>query len=194
MKIKYAFWLPATIMKSSKLSAVQKMIFAIIMTANDDVSVLQIQQLFKESPEAIIAELNDLVAKRFLVQEGELFALAGPVQSTFAGRRIAPKKNGKQLDKRYLEMVVSCFQKVFPDLKDKTRDIKKAGANLQGLTSLPSEQEWMNVLSNIKKDEYHKEQQYKYVTIEYITRAKTIDQFIKLAKPASAPEPTYRRL
>jgi hypothetical protein len=178
MKLKYAFFLPPQVMKSKKLTALEKLIVATLMTANQDLSLTELSEYFMEDYTTIEAAVLEMVKQKKLVIKDQGIGLADPFVMVCANKAIKVKKDITE-DKTNFDKVKTAFLKVFAEFKATATD-KKAMGQLSTLAhaSAPAEF-WERYFSAIKNDEFHQETKYKHVTFEYVTRPQTIERFWK---------------
>lgn len=46
-----------------------------------------------------------------------------------------------------------------------------------------SKQDILNTIKNVYNDSYHKEMNYKYLTLEFVSRSKTVEKYFNIKKP-----------
>jgi len=178
MKLKYAFFLPPQVMKSKKLTALEKLIVATLITANQDLSLTELSEYFMEDYATIEATVLKMVNEKKLVSRDQTISLADPFVLVCNNKAIKVKKDISQ-DKDCFDKVKAAFVKVFPAFKTTATD-KKAMGHLSTLphASAPAEL-WERYFTAIKNDDFHIETKHKHVTLEYVTRPQTIDRFWK---------------
>jgi hypothetical protein len=186
MKFKYAFFIPPQIMGSRKLSSMEKLIVAILITANKELSITEVAANFSESYEMVENTIRNMIEKKALVCRDGTIALVDSFVFACNNKGIKVKAD-IGTDKVNFEKVKDCFVKVFPQITVATD--KKALGQLSGIAcaSAPAEL-WIRYFTAIKNDDFHQETKYKHITLEYVTRPQTVEKFWKFTTYEIKPQ------